>query len=124
LLSPADRRAKVDDSRPGIARVAREADEVLARAFAGAVSVSSLARSLGVSASYLTRAYRAATGGTLHAHVTRLRLSHALSRLASGANDLTVLALELGYSSHSHFSAEFKRHVGRPPSAFRLSTQV
>ncbi len=110
--------------RPGMLRLARDADALLECEFAGALSVSRLARRLGVSASYLTRAYRAATGRTLHARVTRLRLSQALDRLAAGADDLTALALELGYSSHSHFSAEFKRHVGRPPSVFRLSTQV
>lgn len=110
--------------RPGMARLARAADEILGAEFTQITAVAELARALGVSASYLTRAYRAATGSTLHARVTRLRLSSALSRLADGAKDLTALALELGYSSHSHFSAEFKRHMGRPPSDFRLSTQM
>lgn len=122
LSGPGDERPA--HLRPGALRIARDADALLEREFAGAVSVSRLARRLGVSTSYLTRAYRAATGRTLHARVTRLRLSQALDRLAAGADDLTALALELGYSSHSHFTAEFKRHVGRPPSAFRLSTQV
>lgn len=110
--------------RRGMVRLARAADDLLDQEFAQVASLAELARKLGVSASYLARAYRAVTGSTLHARVTRLRLSHALARLADGAKDLTALALELGYASHSHFGAEFKRHVGRPPSAFRLSTQM
>jgi AraC-like DNA-binding protein len=111
-------------ARRGMEKLARSADDLLDQEFAQIGSLAQLARRLGVSASYLTRAYRAVTGGTLHAKVTRLRLSHALARLADGAKDLTALALELGYASHSHFSAEFKRHIGHPPSAFRLSTQM
>ena len=111
-------------SRRGINKLAQSADELLGAEFAEIGSLAELARRLDVSGSYLTRAYRAATGGTLHARVTRLRLSHALARLAEGAKDITALALELGYASHSHFSAEFKRYIGQSPSAFRLSTQM
>jgi AraC-like DNA-binding protein len=34
---------------------------------------------------------------------------------------MSALALDLGFSSHSHFSAVFKRTYGRSPSAFRQS---
>lgn len=105
-------------------KLARDAESLLGAAFPDPCSLSELAQRLGVSASYLARAYRAATGGTLHKRIARQRMSLALCRLAAGANDLTTLALELGYSSHSHFSAEFKRHLGVPPSQFRLNTQM
>jgi AraC family transcriptional regulator len=105
-------------------RLARDADALLGRYFARVESLTALAKRLGVSASYLARAYRAATGRTLHRRVAQLRLAEALRRLAAGANDLTALALELGYSSHSHFTSEFKRHLGVPPSRFRLNTQI
>jgi AraC-like DNA-binding protein len=110
--------------RTGMIRLAREVDAILTAEYATIESLSDVAKRLGVSASYLTRAYRMATGGTLHARLTRLRIAAALARLAAGAKDLTALALDLGYSSHSHFSADFKRTVGRPPSDYRLSTQI
>lgn len=105
-------------------RLARDADALLGRDFARIETLTVLAKRLGVSASYLARAYRAATGRTLHGRIAQLRLAEALRRLAAGANDLTALALELGYSSHSHFTAEFRRHLGVPPSRFRLNTQI
>lgn len=108
----------------GIRRLARDADALLGRDFAYIETLTELAKRLGVSASYLARAYRAATGRTLHSRIAHLRLAEALRRLADGANDLTALALELGYSSHSHFTAEFRRHLGVPPSRFRLNTQI
>jgi AraC-like DNA-binding protein len=40
------------------------------------------------------------------------------------ASDLTALAFDLGFSSHSHFSAAFRRAFGCTPSAFRESMRV
>jgi len=37
---------------------------------------------------------------------------------------LTSLALDLGFSSHSHFSAAFKRAYGQTPSAFQRSARI
>lgn len=108
----------------GMRRLARDTDALLGSDFSRVETLTMLAKRLGVSASYLARAYRAATGRTLHGRIAQLRLAEALRRLAAGATDLTALALELGYSSHSHFTAEFRRHLGVPPSRFRLNTQI
>jgi len=50
----------------------------------------------------------------------RLRLARALDLLAK-YDDLTTLALDLGFSSHSHFSAQFRMIYGYSPSAFKRS---
>jgi AraC-like DNA-binding protein len=55
----------------------------------------------------------------IHRYLTRLRLRAALERLAGGVHDLTALALEIGFSSHSHFTDVFRREFGRTPSAVR-----
>lgn len=34
---------------------------------------------------------------------------------------MSALALDLGFSSHSHFSSAFKQAYGRTPTAFRRS---
>jgi AraC family transcriptional regulator len=39
------------------------------------------------------------------------------------SDDLTRLAHELGFSSHSHFSNAFHRWSGRTPSAFRAAAR-
>ena len=43
---------------------------------------------------------------------------------AEGTEDLTSLALDLGFSSHSHFSTAFRRQFGRPPSAMRRALRT
>jgi AraC-like DNA-binding protein len=68
---------------------------------------------------HLCRSFRRATGLTLHAYRDAVRLRLALERLEDGERDLTRLALDLGYSSHSHFTVAFRRSFGIPPSAAR-----
>ena len=52
----------------------------------------------------------------------RLRLARALD-LTPEYDDLSALALDLGFSSHSHFAAAFKQAYGRSPSAFQQSAR-
>ena len=40
------------------------------------------------------------------------------------ADDLTELAMDLGFSSHSHFSARFRRAFGLTPSEFRRGCRL
>ena len=92
---------------------------VLADRFAEPLSLAALARQVASSPYHLCRAFKAATGLTLHAYRMQLRLRHALERIAEPAADLAAVALDLGFASHSHFTAAFTATFGEPPSAFR-----
>lgn len=67
---------------------------------------------------YLTQVFQQVEGMPLYRYQLRLRLARALDLLGH-YDDLTALALELGFSSHSHFSAAFRQAYGRSPSEFR-----
>jgi AraC-like DNA-binding protein len=69
---------------------------------------------------YLTQVFRQVEGLPLYRYQLRLRLARALDLLAH-YDDLTTLSLDLGFSSHSHFSAAFREAYGRSPSEFRQS---
>jgi AraC-like DNA-binding protein len=69
---------------------------------------------------YLTQVFQQVEGVPLYRYQLRLRLARALDLLAK-YDDLTALSLELGFSSHSHFSAAFREAYGRSPSEFRQS---
>ena len=58
----------------------------------------------------------------VHRYLSRLRLRTALERLEQGSQDLTALALDLNFSSHSHFTDAFRREFGFTPSNFRNGT--
>jgi len=67
----------------------------------------------------LCRSFRAATGSTIHRYLTEVRLHRAVDRLADGCRDLTELALDLGFSSHSHFTSAFRKSLGLTPEGVR-----
>ncbi|MGA8440812.1 MAG: AraC family transcriptional regulator [Candidatus Sulfotelmatobacter sp.] len=69
---------------------------------------------------YLTQVFQQVEGLPLYRYQLRLRLARALDLLAQ-YDDLTDLGLDLGFSSHSHFSAAFREAYGRSPSEFRQS---
>jgi AraC-like DNA-binding protein len=100
------------------AELAGQAQVLIAESFTGKVTLESLAEQLDVSPFRLCRAFRQATGGSLHQHLTRLRLVTALEKLPQYQERLTDLALDLGFSSHSHFTHAFRGYFGRAPSAY------
>ena len=67
---------------------------------------------------YLTQVFRQVEGLPLYRYQLRLRLARALDLLAE-YDDLTSLSLDLGFSSHSHFSSAFRTAYGRTPSGFK-----
>jgi AraC-like DNA-binding protein len=56
-------------------------------------------------------------GLPLYRYHLRLRLARALDLIAE-REDLSDLAQDLGFSSHSHFSAAFRQAYGISPSEF------
>lgn len=99
--------------------LAESAKTVIARLFRGRVTLELIASGLGVSIFRLCRVFRRQTGTTLHGYLSRLRLAASLEHLQYRSVDLADVGLSLGYSSHSHFTASFRREFGVPPSAFR-----
>jgi len=69
---------------------------------------------------YLTQVFQQVEGMPLYRYQLRLRLARALDLLGQ-YDDLTALSLDLGFSSHSHFSSTFREAYGRTPSEFRQS---
>jgi AraC family transcriptional regulator len=66
----------------------------------------------------LCRAFKREFGDTLTAYRNRLRILSSLEAVSAG-EDLTTIALALGFSSHSHFTAAFRRVFGTVPSQLR-----
>ncbi len=82
--------------------------------------LAEIAAEVRVSPVYLTQVFQQVEGLPLYRYQLRLRLARALDLLAQ-YDDLTALSLDLGFSSHSHFSAAFREVYGRTPSEFRQS---
>ncbi len=113
LQAPPKRRRDVD--------LVEAARDVIARRFKDNLSLGDVARDVDSSVFHLARVFKARTGFSLHAYRNQLRLREALERLAEPDVDLIDIALDLGFSSHSHFTDTFRRSFGRTPSAVRDS---
>ena len=83
------------------------------------ITLDDVASAVNVSPFHFARIFQEETGVPVHRYLTRLRLRAAMERLSDPSCDLTGLALELGFSSHSHFSDSFKREFGKSPSEVR-----
>jgi AraC family transcriptional regulator len=83
-------------------------------------TLGEIAKEIGGSPVYLTQVFRQVEGLPLYRYQLRLRLARALA-LIDEYDDLSALATDLGFSSHSHFSAAFRQAYGRSPSEFKLS---
>jgi AraC family transcriptional regulator len=93
---------------------------VLASDLARRWTLAEIAAEVRGSPVYLTQVFQQVEGLPLYRYQLRLRLARALDLLAQ-YDDLTALSMDLGFSSHSHFSAAFRQAYGRSPSEFRQS---
>lgn len=73
---------------------------------------------------HLVRAFRRQTGVSPYRYHVRLRLRAALGQAMRGRDGLTAIALNAGFSSHSHFTQAFRREFGDPPSAMMRSLRM
>lgn len=110
-------------ARPDTAQRHRELSEavrtILQESFRTPVTLAALAARVGVSPYHVCRIFRSATGLPIHRYLNQLRLRAALDAVDGGARDLCALALDLGFSSHSHFTLAFRREFRTTPARLR-----
>ncbi len=83
------------------------------------IGLAEVAREVGCSPYHLMRLVRSGTGQSLRGYRSRLRIATAMDRLAQGEGDIAGLAVELGFSSHSHLSNTFRSLLGVTPGDLR-----
>jgi AraC family transcriptional regulator len=104
----------------GLQKLVDRAKLVLASDLARRWTLAEIANDVRCSPVYLTQVFQQVEGMPLYRYQLRLRLARALDLLAH-YDDLTTLGLNLGFSSHSHFSSAFRTAYGCSPSEFRHS---
>jgi AraC-like DNA-binding protein len=86
-------------------------------------TLSEIGAAVGVSPVYLTQVFQQVEGLPVYRYHLRLRLARALDLLGE-YDDLTSLSMDLGFSSHSHFTASFRQAYGRTPAEFQRSVNL
>ncbi|PBC21615.1 helix-turn-helix transcriptional regulator [Mesorhizobium sp. WSM4307] len=115
-----ERTSHVAGASPGRQKLVDRAKLVLASDLSRRWRLAEIAAEVGVSPVYLTQIFQQVEAMPLYRYHLRLRLARALDLLGRYDN-LTTLGMDLGFSSHSHFSASFRQVYGRTPAAFQRS---
>lgn len=84
------------------------------------LTVDNLARLVDLSPFAFAKQFKAAFDASPHQYVLRQRITRATAVLkAKRSISIEEVARDLGFSSHAHFSATYKRLMGFSPSALR-----
>jgi AraC-like DNA-binding protein len=108
-------------------RAARERVErargILKESMQSPPSLEELGRLVGCSPSYLSRQFSQEIGLTTQQYIQQIRIERAAELLRTGKCNVTEAALEVGYSSLSHFSTVFRETYGCCPGLYPLRTR-
>lgn len=83
------------------------------------LTVARLADHCGISSGHLMRAFRQATGETVHKYVERVRMKQAEQLLRETTLPVKLVAAKVGFNQTGSFSLAFRRATGATPSCFR-----
>jgi AraC family transcriptional regulator len=84
-------------------------------------NLEELGRRVGCSHFYLSRIFTQEVGKTISVTLRDFRMECAASLLREGRMNVTEVALEVGYSSLSHFSSAFREVIGCCPGLYPLT---
>jgi AraC family transcriptional regulator len=101
------------------ARALERVKEAVALAPADKWSVAKLAKVANLSPFHLCRVFRQTVGTSIYDYVLHERLAHTLDAVLDCGDDLTTIAFDAGFASHSHFTARFRSFFGCTPTALR-----
>ena len=99
----------------------RDIEIVLSRPAEEHLTLKGIAREIGLSAYHVCRLFRRATGKTLHYYRLQFRLRTTLTQVLESSKPLIDVALDGGFSSHSHFTERFRQAFAETPSSLRTA---
>lgn len=107
------------DTRRAHRNLADATKALLADRFQERLALDQVAKGVHSSMYHLARVFRRQTGLPIHRYLSRLRLRASLARMADGGANLTTVALDVGFASHSHLTDAFRHEFGLSPIALR-----
>lgn len=92
-----------------------KAREILDQQLDRPLTIKELARKVAMNECYLKKGFKALTGKTIHEFQHERRIARAKDLLQQSNRSVSDVAMELGFSSISHFSTAFKKATGLKP---------
>ena len=108
-----------DDTSIFVPVVMRQIVERIDAALAVHPSLKDIADTLGMSPGHFARKFKKSAGLSFGRFMNARRINLSFAMLRDGSAPLARIALDLGFSSQSHFTRLFSSHTGMPPQQFR-----
>jgi AraC-like DNA-binding protein len=105
-------------------RALERVKEAIAVAPSNKWNVARLAKLANLSPFHLCHVFRQMVGTSIYDYVLQERLAQALDAVLDTDDDLTTIALDAGFASHSHFTARFRTFFGCTPVALRRTASA
>jgi len=121
------RRKTLVVGQPTLARRIRALErvkEAVAAAPADKWNVARLAKIANLAPFHLCHVFRELVGTSVYNYMLQERLARALDHVMDQGEDLTAIAMQVGFASHSHFTERFRRFFGCTPAELRRNTSV
>jgi PAS domain S-box-containing protein len=93
--------------------------EIMLNDYAQPLSTAALAAKVSLSVSQFNRQFRKKFHTTPRAYLTNVRMNAACHLLVTTDLPISDISLQTGFYDQSHFSNQFVRHRGLPPSQYR-----
>lgn len=88
------------------------------------LSLTKLARSVGLSVSHLHHLFKAELGTTPSRYLHMLRIERAKELLETSSLSIEGVMIRVGAQDRSHFEREFKRECGLTPKQYRVAARL
>jgi len=88
------------------------------------ISLSAVAESVNVCATYFSYIFKKETGETFVSYLTHVRIEKAKALLGSSTQRISQISSEVGYNDYHYFACIFKKMVGLTPSQFRKKSRA
>lgn len=118
--APQPRRATTVRDRDAI----RHVELMLSQPRRERLTLREIGGEVGISVYQLCRKFRRVNGTTLHQYRQKLHIRRSLEVVAETRLPLVDIALDAGFSSHSHFTSTFRREFALTPSSLRARRAI
>lgn len=96
-----------------------KATKIIEEKYYEPLTIRALSREVGLNEKKLKDGFREFLGTTVHTYIENVRLNVARELLGKGKR-ITDTAIEVGYSSPSHFAKRFHKNFGQTPKSWQM----